>query len=359
MAVNPKTAARERGLPSAFGLPLLAYSHARSASYLFELRALTLFSGLVPGSFQPELPEGALLEKVHSSMHDLLRRDVARIESGEYPASVLWPESPLEHLKRIPSIALDAVRAQLRRRQGRTTVFSRRAKQLLEELPKYYQRNFHFQTDGYLSERSAELYDHQVELLFGGTGDAMRRLVLSPLRARLGPGDGAGLRILEIGAGAGSATRFVRLTFPRAHLVATDLSGPYLKVAQRKLKGFDRIDFLQTPGENLPFQDEQFDAVFSVFLFHELPLETRKAVFSEAKRVVKKDGVLAVVDSVQSGDQPEFEALLKNFSRDYHEPFFRDYLENPLRDLVRHAGFTDIKEEVGFLSRVVSAKRSS
>jgi ubiquinone/menaquinone biosynthesis C-methylase UbiE len=358
MAVNPKTAARERGLSSAFGLPLLAYSHARSASYLFQLRALRLFYGLLPGATQLELPEGELLLKVHASMHELLRRDVARIESGEYPASVLWPESPFEHLKRLPSIAFDALKAQLRRKQGRTTVFSNRARELLEELPRYYQRNFHFQTDGYLSERSAELYDHQVELLFGGTGDAMRRLVLPPLRQRLGPGDGSGLKILEVGAGAGSATRFVRLTFPRAHLVATDLSGPYLKVAQRKLKGFDRVDFLQTPGENLPFQDGQFDAVYSVFLFHELPLEARKAILREARRVLKKDGVLAIVDSVQSGDQPEFEALLKNFARDYHEPFYRDYLEHPLRDLIREAGFTELREEVGFLSRVVSAQRA-
>lgn len=186
----------------------------------------------------------------------------------------------------------------------------------------------------------------------------MRRLVLSPLRARLGRGDGAGLKILEIGAGAGSATRFVRLTFPRAHLVATDLSGPYLKVAQRKLKRFDRIDFLQTPGESLPFQDGQFDAVFSVFLFHELPLQTRKAVLKEAHRVLKKGGALAVVDSVQSGDQPEFEQLLKNFSRDYHEPFYRDYLEHPLEGLVAEAGFADIRKEVGFLSRVNSARKS-
>jgi ubiquinone/menaquinone biosynthesis C-methylase UbiE len=353
-----KSQAREQGLPSAFGLPLLAYSHARSASYLFELRALMLLSGLVPGTVNAELPEGPLLEKVQESMHQLLKRDVARIESGEYPASVLWPESPLEHLKRLPMLALDGLRAQLRRRQGRTTSFSRRAASLLADLPKYYQRNFHFQTDGYLSERSGELYEHQVELLFGGTGDAMRRLVLSPLRARLGRGDGAGLRILEIGAGVGSATRFVRLTFPRARLVATDLSGPYLKVAQRKLKRFDRIDFLQTPGETLPFQDEHFDAVYSVFLFHELPLETRKAVFYEAKRVLKKNGALAVVDSVQSGDQPEFEQLLKNFARDYHEPFYRSYLENPLRELVSGAGFTDLKEEVGFLSRVVPAKKA-
>ena len=41
--------------------------------------------------------------------------------------------------------------------------------------PDYYQ-NFHHQTDGYLSDHQA-LYDLQVEILFNGSADAMRRRV--------------------------------------------------------------------------------------------------------------------------------------------------------------------------------------
>ena len=32
--------------------------------------------------------------------------------------------------------------------------------------PRYYMQNFHYQTDGWMSEGSAELYDFQVEVLF-------------------------------------------------------------------------------------------------------------------------------------------------------------------------------------------------
>ena len=35
-----------------------------------------------------------------------------------------------------------------------------------EDLPKYFLRNFHYQTDGYLSENSANLYEFQVETYF-------------------------------------------------------------------------------------------------------------------------------------------------------------------------------------------------
>src|SRR3546814_15744708 len=46
--------------------------------------------------------------------------------------------------------------------------------------PRYYLQNFHFQSGGYLSGDSARLYDHQVEVLFTGGADAMRRQVQVP-----------------------------------------------------------------------------------------------------------------------------------------------------------------------------------
>ena len=54
---------------------------------------------------------------------------------------------------------------------------------LKDEYPEYYMRNFHYQTDGYLSALSAELYEHQVEMLFSGTADPMRRALLSPMKS--------------------------------------------------------------------------------------------------------------------------------------------------------------------------------
>jgi ubiquinone/menaquinone biosynthesis C-methylase UbiE len=332
---------------------LVAYSQARSLSYSLEFRALKALAGLAPGGTGTSAPEGKLLERVREGTTQLFEQDVRNIVEGFYPVSVLFPaETPIRHLKRIPSLVVDGVRSHLRRRQGKTTTFSREASDFLSELPRYYRRNFHFQTDGYLSERSAELYDHQVELLFGGTGDPMRRLAIPPMKRRL---SAAPLRILEIGTGTGSATRFVRLAFPKARIVATDLSGPYLKVAQRKLSGFDRIDYLQAPGEELPFQEGQFDAVFSVFLFHELPLEARKAVLRESLRVLRPGGLLVAVDSIQSGECPEYEPLLQNFTVDYHEPFYRCYIAHPMPDLIRECGFENVERGTGFVSTVVSA----
>ena len=50
-----------------------------------------------------------------------------------------------------------------------------------KDLPKYFLRNFHYQTDGYLSEKSARLYEFQVETLFSGCAATMRRFSMIPL----------------------------------------------------------------------------------------------------------------------------------------------------------------------------------
>lgn len=47
--------------------------------------------------------------------------------------------------------------------------------------PKYYQNDFHFQTDGWFSSKSAEQYDSSAEVLFLGKQDAMQRATLIPI----------------------------------------------------------------------------------------------------------------------------------------------------------------------------------
>merc|ERR1719401_2037207 len=47
--------------------------------------------------------------------------------------------------------------------------------------PEYYLRNFHYQTDGWLSDASAAMYEVSTEALFTGTQDAMQRMGLAPI----------------------------------------------------------------------------------------------------------------------------------------------------------------------------------
>jgi len=339
-------------LDSITELPWMAISGAKSAGYIFENRLLFLLSKAVPGQRPQTLePDPSLIPKVRKELLEALRQDALNIKNGVYPFPVLKPGSPFQHARRLPRLLWDSLRIAARRNSGRTSEFNAKSKELLSELPRYYRRNFHFQSNGYLSRESAELYDHQVDILFSGATDAMRRLIIAPLRERFGNGDGKGLTFLEIGTGTGRSTQFVHQAFPRAKIIAVDLSEPYLKYAQEKLLKMDHVHFLQADGAHLPFQEKQFDAVYSVFLFHELPMKARLAVLEESKRVLKPGGFMGAVDSIQKGDKKDFDPLLEQFPRVFHEPFYRNYIENPLEELMSRHADGDVKVNSSFFSK--------
>lgn len=290
-------------------------------------------------------------------LNALLKKDSQNIARGVYPVEVLWTESPRQFLKRYPKILWDSLRVSRRRLAHRSKDFNAEAAEYLNDVPDYFQRNFHFQTGGYLTEESAKLYEHQVEILFAGAADAMRRLLLPLMREHFLMSQGEGLHFLEVAAGTGRLSRFVKLTFPKAKVTVLDLSHPYLKKAQENLKQFKKVDFVQGDASALPFREEQFDAVVSCFLFHELPIEERRRAVSEAYRVLKPGGFFGLVDSVQLEDKRDFEWALKQFPVDFHEPFYKNYLQNPMEGVMKNQGFEDIRSEIGFFSKAVGGRK--
>ncbi len=336
-----------------FTKPIVGLCCLRSLHYFIEYQTLLALSALwsrnVSRSKRYTLES---LRRLQREVVALFETDVQNILNSDLPPRLLWTESPLLHLKRVPKIVRDGLHLSTRRKKHETHEFNDEAEQHLNEVPEYYRRNFHFQTDGYLSEHSAEIYDHQVELLFAGAADAMRRIILPDLNAAIDKQ--TKLKFLELGCGTGSMTKNIRLAFSNAHIVATDLSEPYLEVARRRLKNLPRstaIEFQRADAAHLPYEDSTFDMVYSVFLFHELPRDVRMQALREAHRVLKPGGIFAYVDSLQLGDKPDFDDVLKNFPRDFHEPFYRDYIETPVQSLAASAGFRHFSTRHGFLAK--------
>lgn len=338
---------------------LLFYSRARSASFAIQYWALNQVSTLLGFKTPIAYHDQKLISDIRIELEKLIRDDVERIQSGIYPKMVLTPESPASVLRKIPKVLLDTYLVGKRRTHGFSKEFTPSAQGYLEGLPRYYQRNFHFQSDGYLSERSAEVYDYEVDLLFSGAADAMRRLIIQPMKKHFhSKPEGKGLRFLEIGVGTGRSTQFVKLAFPKAEIVGLDLSEPYLKVAQKNLANLNLISFLRGDGASLPFKESEFDAVYSVFLFHEMPRKIRLNVLQESWRVLKTGGFLGFVDSIQKGDFEQFDPFLEEFPKYFHEPFYIDYIRHPMKDLFRAIPSVGFQSELGFFSKVGYTEKS-
>ena len=345
-------------LRSVLALPLRSYLTMRSLGFLAEFQTLSKVVKALPGT-SVNMPERdkETLEFLLEDVQKLFQEDAENIVGGIYPIEVLKPESITGHFKRLPKLLVDGVKASRRKKNKKSKSFGKESQALLEEMPDYYKRNFHFQTDGYLSKDSAELYEHQVEMLFLGSADSMRRMIIQPIKNRLNTKDGDGIKILEIACGTGKSTQFLKQAFPKARITATDISAPYLKIAQKKLKNFNRIDFLETAAENLPFKDESFDIVCSTFLFHELPQGVRREVLREAARVLRPSGWTMHLDSIQKGDQEEYNEALKRFPIDFHEPFYKNYTEDPLDKVLEECGFNVFDQKRGFLSKVIAGQK--
>lgn len=281
------------------------------------------------------------------AMLALMRDDLRHIRAGVYPAPALRPSAPLDLIS--TSLAyyrdLPAVLAR-RRRRG----VSEMANGADAGYPGYYLQNFHYQSDGWLSDDSARIYDHQVEILFTGTADMMRRQGLPGLVARFRGQRLPRPRLLDIGAGTGRFLALVRRALPQARLEALEPS-PHYRAAAAKAVPSARL----SPGfiEAMPYADARFDAASAVFLFHELPPEIRRRAAHEIARVVKPDGLFLLLDSLQTGDRPEFDGLLDLFPERFHEPYFRSWLKEDILGLFDGAGFELLSVTPAFLSKAV------
>jgi ubiquinone/menaquinone biosynthesis C-methylase UbiE len=298
------------------------------------------------------------LAQLLDDIRRLLRRDWSNIRDGLYRL----PSRPAEAPGRLFADALaffaDFPQVDERRRRHGFDDVRRMPATNLSAFPDYYLRNFHYQTDGYLSELSAKLYDQQVEVLFMGSADAMRRQALVPigayLRRRRGP-----LVHVDVGCGTGRFLESVLDNFPRLRSIGLDLSPYYLIEAARRLGPRPGLSFARGLAEDLPFADGSVDLLSCVYLLHEIPNDILLRAAREFARVLRPGGRLVLVDSLQFGDRPAWDGLLAGFSKAFHEPFYADYAHADLVGLFAAAGFDRVASELAFLSKIMVFDRRS
>jgi ubiquinone/menaquinone biosynthesis C-methylase UbiE len=290
-------------------------------------------------------------KRLYADMAILLQQDLANIEAGLYPLPADHDGSLLTLLHRSRLFFNDLPAIHRRRESGsHNDVLTAETR---GKRPRYYLQSFHFQTGGWMTDDSASRYDTQVEVLFNGTANATRRQALPQLHEIFAGRDQRKLSLLDIGCGTGRFLDSLKQAWPRLPTVGLDMSEPYVKHARSHLKRWSRISLTVGNAESLPVPDESQDAVTSIFLFHELPPAVRRIVFRECARVLKPGGRLVLVDSLQRGDQPDYEGLLELFPQNYHEPYYRSYTSEDFGELAAGCGLTHIRDVKAFVSKVM------
>jgi ubiquinone/menaquinone biosynthesis C-methylase UbiE len=274
--------------------------------------------------------------RIYADMAKVFLQDLANIEAGFYPVPADHDGSFLALVHR-SRIFLDDLPSIHRRRKRRAF------NEVLNETtrgkrPRYYLQNFHYQSGGWLTEKSAELYDTQVEILFNGSANAIRRQALPQLHEIFVGRDQRKLKVIDIGCGTGRFIDALKQVWPKLPVLGIDMSEAYVKHARRHLRRWSRVNLSVAKAESLPVLDASQDALISIFLFHELPPKVRRTVFRECARALKPGGRFVLVDSLQHGDQPDYDGLLDVFPESYHEPYYRSYLDEDFGAIAKSCG---------------------
>ena len=125
---------------------------------------------------------------------------------------------------------------------------------------------------------------------YGFDRDPVRKFCIFPALKRLSLPI-AGSRILDAGCGNGGLLTFLR-GYDFASYVGIDRSGPFLQEAQ-VLQG-SRVRFVQ--GDllrPLPFDDQTFDLIFSIFVLNEI--SSFDKMFHQLRRVLHRNGKMVLV----------------------------------------------------------------
>ena len=104
-----------------------------------------------------------------------------------------------------------------------------------------------------------------------------------------------GSSFLDVATGTADMAIEIKNQYPKAYVIGVDPATRMLEVAKEKIKSKRyNIQLIAGDGESLPFKDSSFEGVCIAFGIRNIP--NRKKALSEMKRVLKKGGILVILE---------------------------------------------------------------
>jgi ubiquinone/menaquinone biosynthesis C-methylase UbiE len=214
------------------------------------------------------------------------------------------------------------------------------------EYPEYYLTSFHAYDRGNMSwdaamEVEVAAYSVHAKIFAetGRSGDTRLRQSYHDLLMQALPTPPQA--IVDIGCSVGMSTFALQNIYPDAHLTGVDLSPYFLTVANYRAERerAQNIDWVHAAGEATGLPAASCDLVSLFLICHELPQTATRQIFSEARRLLKPGGHIAIMDmnpqsEIYSQMAPYILTLLKST-----EPYLDRYFTLDISQALVDAGF--------------------
>jgi len=148
-------------------------------------------------------------------------------------------------------------------------------------------------------------------------------------------------RILDLGCTVGHQTLPWARTYPQSEVIGIDVAAPGLRYAHARAEAQGvKAHFKQRDARATGFEDGSFDLVFSSMFLHELPLKDIRAVFAEAKRLLRPGGLMLHYELPPNGQMEPYDAFYLDWDCFYNaEPYYKGYRDQDPAALSAGAGF--------------------
>jgi ubiquinone/menaquinone biosynthesis C-methylase UbiE len=178
-----------------------------------------------------------------------------------------------------------------------------------------------------IARQNEETWDSRAK-----TYDAFFRFTQRRLVSLLQLGDNPCL--LDLGCGTGWTLRYAaNRTNGRGEFYGVDISSKMIERAQAKSRSYGNLHYYKSRVEELPFDDDFFDAVISSYAFHHF--SNPEKALREANRVLKPKGKLCILDMTANN---AFTRLVDRFTRKLEAAHVKSYSTTEFQALFERAG---------------------
>lgn len=146
--------------------------------------------------------------------------------------------------------------------------------------------------------------------------------------------------IADLGCSVGMSSFALQDTYPHAKITGIDLSPYFLAVADYQAQQQQRsINWVHAAAESTGLPAASFDLVSTFLMFHELPQAATREILREARRLLRPNGHIAIMDMNPQSEKfrqmpPYVLTLLKST-----EPYLDEYFSFDMHKELLEAGF--------------------